>query len=62
VIDDDLDELLKFGIRRDDLDRLKGEINAVELGPDRRRALDEDLESARQRQDELRNSSISCAP
>jgi hypothetical protein len=56
VIDGDLENLLKHGIRRTDLARLRQEIEAVDIDVEKRRALDEDLESARQRQNELRES------
>jgi hypothetical protein len=56
VIDGDLENLLKHGIRRTDLARLRQEIEAADIDVEKRQALDEDLESARQRQNELRES------
>lgn len=56
VIDGELEDLLKHGIRRTDLDRLRSDIEAAHVDPDQRQALDEELESARQRQNELRES------
>jgi hypothetical protein len=56
VIDSDLDELLKHGIRRKDVGRLSREIEDAHIDPEKRQALDEDLESSRDRQNELRES------
>jgi ElaB/YqjD/DUF883 family membrane-anchored ribosome-binding protein len=56
VIDVELEELLMHGIRRKDLDRLRDEIETVHIDPEQRLSLAEDLESARQRQNELRES------
>lgn len=56
VIDDDLDQLLKNGIRRSELAFLTAEIGKAGLDADKRLALEEDLESARERQNELRES------
>lgn len=56
VIDSELEDLLQHGIRRRELDRLRTEIEAAHIDPEKRDALDEDLESARQRQNELRES------
>ena len=56
VIDGDLENLLKHGIRRTDLARLRKEIEGADIDVEKRQALDEDLESARQRQNDLRES------
>jgi len=56
VIDAELEDLLKHGIRRKDLGRLRDEIEAAHIDPEHKQSLDEDLESARQRQNELRES------
>ena len=56
VIDAELEDLLKHGIRRNDLGRLRDEIEAAHIDPEYKQSLDEDLESARQRQNELRES------
>ena len=56
VIDGELEDLLKHGIRRSDVGRLRDEIEAAHIDPEHKQSLDEDLESARQRQNELRES------
>jgi superfamily II DNA or RNA helicase len=56
VIDGRLDDLLKFGIRRSEMQRLTAEIEATELSPEHKEALNEELESSRERQNELRVS------
>jgi superfamily II DNA or RNA helicase len=54
VIDSRLDLLMKNGIRRRDIDVLELEIDTANLEEDRRAAVEEDLEAARERQTELR--------
>lgn len=54
VIDTRLADTLRSGIRRDRIERLEKEILAADLDGDQRRAVDEELESNRQRQDDLR--------
>jgi len=56
VIDAELEDLLKHGIRRKDLGRLRDEIKTAHIDPEQRQSLDEDLESAGQRQNELRET------
>ena len=56
VIDDELDELLKHGIRRREIDRLQNDVEAAQLDDEKRQALQEELESVRERQNELRRS------
>ncbi len=56
VIDDELDELLKHGIRRREIDRLQKNVEAAELNDEKRQALQEELEAVRERQTELRRS------
>ena len=46
VIDARLAETLKRGIRRDAVDALEREIEAADLDPDRRQAVDEELEAS----------------
>ncbi len=56
VIDDDLDELLKHGIRRQEIDKLQHEIEAAELDQEMSEAVRDELEAVRERQNELRES------
>ncbi len=56
VIDDELDELLKDGIRRREIDRLQKNVEAAELNDEKRQALREELEAVRERQTDLRRS------
>ena len=56
VIDSRLDDLLKHGIRRHDTLRLAGEIAAARLDPEHQEAIHTELESARDRQNDLRRS------
>ncbi len=48
------DMLIKSGIRRADIDRLEQEIDAADLDRDFKETVTEELEAARERQDELR--------
>ncbi len=43
-----------MGIRRDRIDALEQEIEAADLDADTRQVVDEELEAARERQDDLR--------
>lgn len=54
VIDSRLDVVMKNGIRRRDIDALEFEIDSADLEEDRRAAVEEELEAARERQTELR--------
>jgi SNF2 family DNA or RNA helicase len=54
VIDSRLDLLMKNGIRRRDIDALAFEIDSADLEEERRSAVEEELEAARERQTELR--------
>jgi superfamily II DNA or RNA helicase len=53
VIDARLADTLRTGIRRDQLDALEREIETADLDPDRRHAVDEELEATRERQHAL---------
>jgi superfamily II DNA or RNA helicase len=55
VLESRLAESLRSGIRRADAERLAKEIDDAELDGDRRATTEEELESARQRQGELRS-------
>ncbi len=54
VIDARLADMLKQGIRRDRIDAMEKEIEEADLDPDRRQTVEEELEAARERQDDLR--------
>ncbi|QDU01937.1 RNA polymerase-associated protein RapA [Gimesia chilikensis] len=54
VIDSNLAKTLTQGIRHEFLDSLESEIESADLDDSRRSAIEQDLESARQRQQELR--------
>lgn len=54
VIDARLTETLKYGIRREVIDALQLEIDTADLDADQRSCVEEDLEAARERQDDLR--------
>ncbi|MBV9125878.1 MAG: DEAD/DEAH box helicase [Planctomycetes bacterium] len=54
VIEGRLAETLVPGIRHEDVDRLEREIGAADLDPDAKETVGEELEAARQRQEELR--------
>jgi superfamily II DNA or RNA helicase len=56
VIDDELDELLKHGIRRREIDHLQREVEAAQLDEEKSEAVRDELESVRERQNELRAS------
>jgi superfamily II DNA/RNA helicase len=55
VIDAKLEKTLRGGIRRKRLGALEKEIREADLDPDRRSTVEEELEAARERQDDLRN-------
>jgi len=54
VIDTKLDDLMKMGIRRSQIEQLRREIEGAELEAAQRAAIEEELESSRARQDDLR--------
>ena len=53
VIDDDVEQQLRRGIRHDEAEKLKAEIERADLDAARKRATAEELEDARERQDDL---------
>lgn len=54
VIDSRLDGLMKSGIKRNDVDTLEHDIDSADLEQDRKAAVEEELEAARERQTDLR--------
>ena len=50
VIDDELDELFKHGIRRKEIDRLQKNVEAAQLDEEKGQTLQDELESVRERQ------------
>jgi hypothetical protein len=54
VIDDKLDTIMKMGIQRKDIDALEKEIETADLEIEKRALVEEELESNRERQIELR--------
>jgi len=54
VIDDDIERRLGHGIRHRDAERLAGEIERADLDAEKKRITEEELEAARQRQEELK--------
>ena len=61
VIDDDIERrLTRTGIRHDAADELLKEIEAADLGSVRRQAAEEELESARERRDDLHKQIDTC--
>ena len=60
VIDDDIERRLGGGIRHADADRLAAEIGAADLDAKRKQVAAEELEQARERQDELREQIDRC--
>jgi len=55
VIDTRLADTLKLGIRRDRIDAMESEIESADLDPERREAVEGELEASRERQDSLRS-------
>jgi len=55
VIDGRLADTLKLGIRRDRIDVMESEIESADLDPERRQAVEGELEASRERQDALRS-------
>ena len=60
VIDDDVERRLRGGIRRGDADRLARDIERADLDARRRRAVETELESARDRQTDLAEQIDRC--
>ena len=60
VIDDDVERLLKGGIRRDEADNLRRAIEAADLDQAKKQAAMEELEGARDRRDALRAQNEQC--
>ena len=60
VIDDEIEHRLSRGIRHRETEILAGEIERADLDADRKRVTDEELEQARERQQELRDQIDRC--
>jgi superfamily II DNA or RNA helicase len=60
VIDDDIERRLRQGIRHRDAERLAREIEALDLDAERKRVSAEELEAARERQQELTGQIERC--
>ncbi len=60
VIDDEIEDRLRAGIRHHDADALASEIERADLDEQRKRAVTEELEAARDRQAELRGQIERC--
>jgi len=60
VIDDDIERRLRQGIRHQDAARLAGEIAAADLDAERKRVTTEELEAARERQQDLEAQIARC--
>ncbi len=60
VIDDEVERRLRRGIRHRDVDALKSAIEGADLDAARKHATQEELESARDRQDDLREQIDRC--
>jgi hypothetical protein len=60
VIDDDVERRLHGGIRHRDAERLAREIDAADLDAERKRITEEELESARARQEDLKAQKEVC--
>ena len=60
VIDDDVERRLSRGIRHDEADKLQAEIAGTDLDAQRKRATAEELEDARERQDDLADQIERC--
>jgi superfamily II DNA/RNA helicase len=56
VIDDQLEKLLKHGIQRNQVEALESKIDRAQLDAEKKQAIEDELESARERQDALRQS------
>ena len=60
VIDDDIERRLRKGIRHRDAKRLASEIEAADLDQEKKRAAAEELEAARERQEDLKEQIERC--
>jgi superfamily II DNA or RNA helicase len=60
VIDDDIERRLGQGIRHRDAERLASEIERADLNAERKRISEEELEAARERQEELKSQIQRC--
>lgn len=60
VIDDDIERRLSAGIRHKDAERLARDIEAADLDADTKRVTEEELEEARERQDDLKAQVERC--
>jgi superfamily II DNA or RNA helicase len=60
VIDDDIERRLGQGIRHRDAERLAREIDAADIEAERKRITQEELESARERQEDLKKQIARC--
>jgi superfamily II DNA or RNA helicase len=60
VIDDDIERRLGQGIRHRDAERLAREIEQADLDAERKRISAEELEAARERQEDLKNQIVTC--
>ena len=60
VIDDDIERRLRGGIRHRDAQRLAREIEAADLDREKKRVADEELEAARERQEDLKEQIERC--
>jgi superfamily II DNA or RNA helicase len=53
VIDDDIERVLRHGIRHSDAERLAAEIEQADIDAEQKRVTEEELEAARERRDDL---------
>jgi superfamily II DNA or RNA helicase len=60
VIDDDVERLLRGGIRHADADLLANEIEQADLDEERKRATEEELEGSRERREDLKEQIERC--
>lgn len=60
VIDDDIERRLKQGIRHRDSERLAAEIERADLDAEKKRVTEEELEAARDRQEDLKEQIERC--
>jgi superfamily II DNA or RNA helicase len=60
VIDDDIERRLRGGIRHRDADKLAKELEAADIEAERQKATEDDLESARERQEDLKKQIARC--
>lgn len=60
VIDDDIERLLRGGIRHANVEQLAEEIEKADLNEERKRVAEEELEDARERQEDLKEQIARC--